>query len=177
MSLKPLSTSCPPSSSLSPLLTEFVLCICKSTPFCYIHYFVILQIPHMTTYSTRLPLTHFTTDRPFKSIHVVNGKLPSFYGRVVFVCNTCVHIYVYVHMHHIFFIHPSRPHLLSPLVILNLFSMSVCAAVAKSLQSCPTLCDPTDDSPPGSPVPGILQATVLEWVAIAFSVSVSLFCK
>ena len=43
------------------------------------------------------------------------------------------------------------------------------AAAAKSLQSCPTLCDPTDDSPPGSPVPGILQARTLEWVAISFS--------
>ena len=43
------------------------------------------------------------------------------------------------------------------------------AAVAKSLQSCPTLCDPIDHSPPGSPVPGILQARTLEWVAISFS--------
>ena len=42
-------------------------------------------------------------------------------------------------------------------------------AAAKSLQSCLTLCDPTDGSPPGSPVPGILQARTLEWVAIAFS--------
>ena len=42
-------------------------------------------------------------------------------------------------------------------------------AAAKSLQSCPTLCDPIDDSPPGSPVPGILQARTLEWVAISFS--------
>ena len=40
---------------------------------------------------------------------------------------------------------------------------------AKSLQSCPTLCDPIDGSPPGSPVPGILQARTLEWVAISFS--------
>ena len=40
---------------------------------------------------------------------------------------------------------------------------------AKSLQSCPTLCDPTDGSPPGSPIPGILQARTLEWVAISFS--------
>ena len=40
---------------------------------------------------------------------------------------------------------------------------------AKSLQSCPTLCDPRDGSPPGSPVPGILQARTLEWVAISFS--------
>ena len=40
---------------------------------------------------------------------------------------------------------------------------------AKSLQSCPTLCDPVDGSPPGSPVPGILQERTLEWVAISFS--------
>ena len=43
------------------------------------------------------------------------------------------------------------------------------AAAAKSLQSCPTLCDPRDGSPPGSPIPGILQAKTLEWVAISFS--------
>jgi len=43
------------------------------------------------------------------------------------------------------------------------------AAAAKSLQSCLTLCDPMDGSPPGSPVPGILQARTLEWVAISFS--------
>ena len=43
------------------------------------------------------------------------------------------------------------------------------AAAAKSLQSCPTLCDPRDGSPPGSPLPGILQARTLEWVAISFS--------
>jgi len=43
------------------------------------------------------------------------------------------------------------------------------AAAATSLQSCPTLCDPIEGSPPGSPVPGILQARILEWVAISFS--------
>ena len=43
------------------------------------------------------------------------------------------------------------------------------AATAKLLQSCPTLCDPIDGSPPGAHVPGILQARILEWVAIAFS--------
>ena len=42
-------------------------------------------------------------------------------------------------------------------------------AAAKSLQSCPTLCDPIDGSQPGSPIPGILQARTLEWVAISFS--------
>ena len=59
-------------------------------------------------------------------------------------------------------------------MILNTFSSAyllpvAAAAAAKSLQSCPTLCDPIDGSPPGSPVPGILQARTLEWVAISFS--------
>ena len=45
----------------------------------------------------------------------------------------------------------------------------VIAAAAKSLQSCPTLCDPIDGSPPATPVPGILQARTLEWVTISFS--------
>ena len=49
------------------------------------------------------------------------------------------------------------------------YFLSHTAAAAKSLQSCPTLCDPIDGSPPGSPVPGILQARTLEWVAISFS--------
>jgi len=48
-------------------------------------------------------------------------------------------------------------------------SYSAAAAAAKSLQSCPTLCNPIDGSPPGSPIPGILQARTLEWVAISFS--------
>ena len=50
--------------------------------------------------------------------------------------------------------------------IINSFKTAV---AAKSLQTCPTLCDPTDGSLPGSPVPGILQARTLEWVAISFS--------
>ena len=54
---------------------------------------------------------------------------------------------------------------------LNLTTLlsAAAAAAAKSLQSCPTLCDPIDGSPPDSPVPGILQARTLEWVAISFS--------
>ena len=47
--------------------------------------------------------------------------------------------------------------------------VAAAAAAAKSLQSCPTLCDPIDGSSPGSPVPGLLQARTLEWVAISFS--------
>ena len=48
-------------------------------------------------------------------------------------------------------------------------SSAAAAAAAKSLQSCPTLCDPLDSSPPGSAIPGILQARKLEWAAISFS--------
>ena len=56
------------------------------------------------------------------------------------------------------------------LIFLNkkTFCIDAAAAAAKSLQSCPTLCDPTDGSPPGFPLPGILQARILEWVAISF---------
>ena len=54
-------------------------------------------------------------------------------------------------------------------MLLHILSVNAHAAAAKSLQSCLTLCDPIDGSPPGSPVPGILQARTLEWVAIAFS--------
>jgi len=65
---------------------------------------------------------------------------------------------------------PSIIFLISVIVLF----LSVClffnpSAAAKSLQWCPTLCDPIDGSPPGSPVPGVLQARTLEWVAIAFS--------
>ena len=61
--------------------------------------------------------------------------------------------------------------------------LTAAAAAAKSLQSCPTLCDPIDSSPPGSPVPGILQARTQEWVTISFSnawkwkVKVKLLCR
>ena len=76
---------------------------------------------------------------------------------------------------------PWPPKVLNPLEVqfviqsskkINYFSAliySTAAAAAKSLQLCPTLCDPIDCSLPGSPIPGILQATTLEWVAISFS--------
>ena len=53
--------------------------------------------------------------------------------------------------------------------LIALGKLNAAAAAAKSLQSCPTLCNPIDGSPPGSPIPGILQARTLEWVAISFS--------
>jgi len=54
-------------------------------------------------------------------------------------------------------------------VIYPQYNVAAAAAAAKSLQLCPTLCDPIDGSPPGSPIPGILQARTLEWAAISFS--------
>ena len=53
--------------------------------------------------------------------------------------------------------------------IIKVASQTTAAAAIKSLQSCPTLCNPIDGSPPGSSVPGILQTRILEWVAISFS--------
>ena len=69
--------------------------------------------------------------------------------------------------------HPEEKPIL-PVLVPHSFSFfllptDAAAAAAKSLQSCPTLCDPIDSSPPGSPVSGILQARTLEWVAISFS--------
>ena len=55
------------------------------------------------------------------------------------------------------------------LCVQAVFHAVAAAAAAKSLQSCPTLCDLIAGSPPGSPIPGILQARILEWVAISFS--------
>ena len=61
------------------------------------------------------------------------------------------------------------PSVLNLLALHALLPLLATAAAAKSLQSCLTLCNPIDGSPPGSPVPGILQARTLEWVAISFS--------
>ena len=64
------------------------------------------------------------------------------------------------------------PHMVFPNRMMEVeveIEVAAAAAAAKSLQSCPTLCDPIDGSPPGSSIPGILQAKMLKWVAISFS--------
>ena len=68
-------------------------------------------------------------------------------------------------------VYMGRFYIFNTIHCLNMFSpnSSTTTATAKSLQSCPTLCDPIDCSPPSSPVPGVLQARTLEWVAISFS--------
>ena len=81
-------------------------------------------------------------------------------GREEFDTTECVCAYTHTHTH---------PKCTSILVTKYIFLIGHNITAAKSLQSCPTLCDPIDGSPPGSPVLGILQARTLEWVAIAFS--------
>ena len=71
----------------------------------------------------------------------------------MYVC-TCAHTHTHTH---------------TLLILLLWRTLAAAAAAAKSLQSCLTLCEPIDGSPLGSPVPGILQARTLEWVAISFS--------
>ena len=73
----------------------------------------------------------------------------------------CLHFHI--------FLKTVRASLVAELVKKSACNAAATAAAAKSLQSCPTLCDPIDGSPPGSALPGILQARTLEWVAISFS--------
>ena len=79
-----------------------------------------------------------------------------------------IYIYIYTYRHIDLCVHLRER---SPFWIWSQESLVAAAAAAKSLQLCPTLCDPTDSSPPGSAVPGILQATTLEWVAISFCIA------
>ena len=77
---------------------------------------------------------------------------------VCFCLNTPCFIYIYVYIYIYIYTH----------ICVYIYT-HINAAAAKSLQSCLTLCAPIDGSPPGSPVPGILQARILEWVAVSFS--------
>ena len=74
----------------------------------------------------------------------------------------------YFAFYHVYFRSFKRVSFFSP-DIRSFINIRKAAAAAKSLQSCPTLCDPRDGSPPDFPTPGILQARTLEWVAISFS--------
>ena len=86
------------------------------------------------------------------------------------ICN--FFFYLFLNMDSLSFIPHEESHNLSELpslLLLWCYLSSAAAAAARSLQSCPTLCDPIDGSPPGFTIPGILQARILEWVAISFS--------
>ena len=83
--------------------------------------------------------------------------------------STIIWLYKYLYISLYFFSDSFPLKLLQDIEFHELYAAAAAAAAATSLQSCPTLCDPTDSSPQGSPVPGILQARTLEWVAISFS--------
>ena len=80
-------------------------------------------------------------------------------------------MYIYIYNTTSLSIHTSKDkfRLFQYLGFINTSAMNTAATAAKLLQSCPTLCDPIDRSPPGSPVPRILQARTLEWAAISSS--------
>ena len=122
-----------------------------------LHLFLLLLCIHSAhginhvTQNKRWEFDHLCTQVPLKE-----GVVKSW--RYIFRSLLCVS-YIYVHLSiYILFIYKRSTHM-----------TNLAAAAAKSLQSCPTLCDPRDGSPPGSSVPGILQARILEWVAISFS--------
>ena len=101
-----------------------------------------------------------------RSIHIVpNGKISSFsMTEECSIVRVCVCAYI-------FYINSFMgTSLFYTLTVINNATINIWVlAAAKSLQSCPSLCDPIDGSPPGPAVPGILQARTLEWVAISFS--------
>ena len=111
---------------------------------------MIITINLVTIHHHTKLLQYYWLYSPWHTLHPVTHFITgSLYFLILFIYFT-------------FFIH------LPPLGTISLFSLYA-AAAAKSLQSCPTLCDPIDSSLRGSPVPGILQARTLEWVAISFS--------
>ena len=91
-------------------------------------------------------LLHICQEEKYKSAEIY------IYGQSLSVI--CLYMYIIIH---------------SVNTVWSIYYVLAATAAAKSLQSCPALCDPIDGSPPGSPVPGILQARTLEWAAISFS--------
>ena len=91
-------------------------------------------------------LLHICQEEKYQSAEIY------IYGQSLSVI--CLYMYIIIH---------------SINTVWSIYYVLAATAAAKSLQSCPTLCNPIDGSPPGSPVPGILQARILEWAAISFS--------
>ena len=100
-------------------------------------------------------------------MHPNLGKLQSSFK--IKIIHLTIYIYIYIYIYICNIAHNQV------FLMIEFFAVRACqssyaaAAAAKSLQSCPTLCNPIDGSPPGSPVPGILEARTLEWVDISFS--------
>ena len=107
------------------------------------------------------PITHKTSPRPlpYNYQNVNSAKVEKLWINLCKIANIIPYLTYWIPIKSFCIV---QPHL-------TVFYIFAAAAAAKPLQSCPTLCDPIDGSPPGSPVPGILQARTLEWVAISFS--------
>ena len=147
-------------------------------PMCYpwIH---VCQLKRRLTFSRLSTIQSFRPQTRFLGIFqnwqtlIVASFYPSWQNRVNFLVLqnpfSFPSLYIDAHLAYYYTRHPLfsqyASHYLHPITL----SPYGHAAAAKSLQSCPTLCDPIDGSPSGSPVPGILQARTLEWVAISFS--------
>ena len=114
-----------------------------------------------TNDAAKQPITHKTSPRPppYNYQNVSSAKVEKFWINLCKIANIIPYLTYWIPIKSFCIV---QPHLTA-------FYVFAPAAAAKALQSCPTLCDPRDGSPPGSPVPGILQARTLEWVAISFS--------
>ena len=127
--------------------------------------FTILQLLKLMSIESVVPSNHLILCRPLL-------LLPSVFPRIrVFPNESALHIRWPRYLSFSFSISP-----FSDYYSLR-YSLAAATATAKSLQSCLTLCDPIDGSPQGFPVPGILQARTLEWVAISFSIFSNKFLK
>ena len=97
-------------------------------------------------------------------LSLCNNLLPLMIMKISFYCTFFCTLYAT----YILYLHAALFSVFPYQINVSHLVSNAAATAAKSLQSCPTLCDPIDGSPPGSPVPGILQARTLEWVAISF---------
>ena len=140
--------------SVTKLYDHRTVCTLQSDPFCPSSKYLLLHISGYTRFWLMRPQVHLKATFQFLLYCQVTDS------------------FIFLN------INPEMENLTGPVCLLAPDYVQICwrayvfaaaAAAAKSLQSCPTLCNPRDGSPPGSPAPGILQARTLEWVAISFS--------
>ena len=157
-----------------PLLPIFVSGNHKSELFLYEFVYLFVSIVDLQYYVS----SHYTTQWFSISIHfkMITTSLPVTIQTYNIVTQYISHTIFFISVCHLFcnwkFVPLNLPHLFlsstTHTILLDIGTFLYSAAAAKLLQSCPTLCNPIDGSPPGSTIPGILQARTLEWVAISF---------
>ena len=125
-------------------------------------------ISGVTQSQTRLKrLSSSSSILPYHCVSLLPSLSPLVTTSLFSVSVSYIHSFIFVISTTLFYFLSESPEMFTEVLMLPSFCAA--AAAAKSLQSCPTLCDPRDGSPPGSSIPGILQARTLEWVAISFS--------